>query len=409
MASLADTKRTFHYERWRAVSNGVLETAATTFLLLIAVRWFEAGTTAKAFVASASSFGLLATPLVVSTVARLGWKTATAASRLAAAGACSFVIMAMVPVLPVFVVGSVVGLTSISSAVPLLTQIYQENYPAKRRGHLFSKTVMIRIAVAALFSEFAGRMLTHNMSSFRVLLILFAAASGFASYCLAQYPSRLLTGGGGTHPFRSLRFVRTDQDFRRILIAWMVMGFANLMMLPMRVEYLANPKYGLALSAGEIAFLVGVVPNAARLTLSPIWGRLFDRMNFFTLRAVLNFGFVVGITSFFASSNVTGLILGAVAFGVSNSGGDVAWSLWVTKFAPADRVAEYMSVHTFFTGVRGFAAPLVAFHAVNVLPLKTLGWISVGLILISIGMLIPEIRFGRPGRKADALVEEVSE
>ncbi|MCF7763315.1 MAG: hypothetical protein K9N62_06545 [Verrucomicrobia bacterium] len=63
MGSLSDTKQTFFYERWRAVSSGVLETAATMFLLLIAVRCFEAGTTAKAFVASAGSFGLMLTSI----------------------------------------------------------------------------------------------------------------------------------------------------------------------------------------------------------------------------------------------------------------------------------------------------------------------------------------------------------
>lgn len=409
MAGLTDTQRTFRYERFRAVSSGILESAATTFLLLIAVRWFEAGATSKALVASASSFGLMATPLVVSTVTRLGWKTAKAASRLASMGAISFLVMAVIPSLPVFVMGCIIALTAISAAVPLLTQIYQENYPKNRRGRLFSKTVMIRIGTAALFSEFAGRALSNDMSSFRILLLFFAATSAFASFCLAQYPSRVLTDSGGTHPFRSLRFAKTDLVFRRVLISWMIMGFANLMMLPMRVEFLANPKYGLALSPAEIAFLVGVVPYSARLILSPVWGPLFDRMNFFVLRAIINIGFAVGITAFFASSDVTGLILGGIAFGISNSGSDVAWSLWVTKFAPADRVAEYMSVHTFFTGVRGFTAPLVAFHAVNYLQLNYLGWISVSLILISTIILIPEIRFGRQGRKADALVEEVSE
>ena len=409
MARLADTQRTYRFERWRAVSSGIIEAAATTFLLLIAVRWFEAGATAKALVASASSFGLMATPLVVSTVARWKWKPAKAASRLAGMGACSFLIMATFPLLPVYVVGCVLALTAVSSAVPLLTQIYQENYPANRRGRLFSKTIMIRIGTAALFSEFAGRALTDDMSSFRILLFFFAATSAFASFCLAQVPSRILTDPGGTHPFRSLRFARTDLVFRRMLISWMIMGFANLMMLPMRVEFLANPKYGLALSPGEIAFLVGVVPYTARLMVSPIWGPLFDRMNFFVLRAVLNVGFAVGIAAFFASSNVTGLILGGIAFGISNSGSDVAWSLWVTKFAPADRVAEYMSVHTFFTGVRGFTAPLVAFHAVTLLPLRSLGLIAIGMIVISSVLLVPEIRFGRKGRKADALAEEVSE
>jgi MFS family permease len=100
--------------------------------------------------------------------------------------------------------------------------------------------------------------------------------------------------------------------------------------------------------------------------------------------------------------------VGAIVFGISNAGGDIAWSLWVTKFAPENRVADYMSVHTFFTGVRGLLAPITAFQLAKTLPLTTLGWVSAGLIFASIALLLPEIRFGQ-GKKKEPLVEEVSE
>ena len=403
------TDRTYRYERWRAVTGGILETAGTTFLLLIAVRWFHAGATSKALIAGGGSLGLILSPIVVSIVAKSGWPVAKAASRITAVGAICFAIMAVAPVLPVFVIGSILGMTASAAVIPLVTQIYQENYPERTRGHLFSRTVMIRIAVAALFSDLAGRALSGNVGRFQFLLLVFAAAFAFASWCLVRYPSRPLTLAGGTHPLRALRFVREDALFRRTLICWMLMGFANLMMLPMRVEYLANPKYGLALGVGQIAFLTGVVPNLARLVMSPVWGWLFDRMNFFALRITLNVGFAIGILAFFTSADPKGLLLGAIVFGIANAGGDVAWSLWVTKFAPSDHVAEYMSVHTFFTGVRGVSAPLVAFHATKVLGIHSLGWISTGLILLSCLMMLPEVKFGRFGRRADALVEEVSE
>jgi MFS family permease len=187
------------------------------------------------------------------------------------------------------------------------------------------------------------------------------------------------------------------------------MGFANLMMLPMRVEYLANPKYGLALTAGEIAFLTGVVPNSARLLLSPLWGWLFDRMNFFVLRVTLNLGFALGILAFFTSDSILGLVVGAIIHGIANAGGDVAWGLWVTKFAPPRRVADYMSVHTFFTGVRGVAAPLVAFHLLNTMTMSSLGLLSGGLILVASLLLLPEIPHGRGRAHATALTEDVAE
>jgi MFS family permease len=412
------TEQTYFYERLRAVSSGILETAATTFLLLIAVRWFEAGAIAKALVAASGSFGLMLAPALVSWVERRRWPTGKAASMLAACGALGFGVMALVPVLPVFVLGSVVALTSTSSAIPLLTQMYQENYPALDRGRLFSKTVMIRIAVAAVFAELAGRLLSGHTDRFRWLLLLFGVALAFSSFCLGRCPTRPLAASGGQHPFRALRFARDDKVFRLTLIAWMLMGFANLMMLPMRVEYLANPRYGLALPASTIALVTAVVPNLVRLGLSPLWGRLFDRMNFFVLRAVLNLGFALGILAFFLSDDLVGLILGAMVFGVANAGGDVAWSLWVTKFAPPDRVADYMSVHTFFTGVRGFLAPLTAFVLIKGVPVPlldrgvpilTLGYLSAGLILLSVLLLLREARFGRRARRAAPLVEEVSD
>jgi len=103
------------------------------------------------------------------------------------------------------------------------------------------------------------------------------------------------------------------------------------MMLPLRVEYLANPRYGLNLSVGAIVLLTSVVPNISRLLMTQVWGRLFDWMNFFLLRIILNGGFALGILAFFTGNSMMGLVLGSLIFGVSTAGGDVAWSLWGDK------------------------------------------------------------------------------
>jgi hypothetical protein len=158
-----------------------------------------------------------------------------------------------------------------------------------------------------------------------------------------------------------------------------------------------------------IALLTGVIPNLVRLALSPVWGHLFDRMNFFALRVTLNVGFAIGILTFFLSDTLTGLVMGAVVFGISNAGGDVAWSLWVTKFAPPPRVADYMSVHTFLTGVRGVLAPLCAFSLVAYLAPWKLAVFSAALIVAASLLLLPEVKWGRPGRASAALVEEISD
>lgn len=409
MASADRTRLTYRLELQRAVPHGVLESAGSTFLLLIALRYFHAGAMAKALVASGGSVGLMLAPVVVSQVARRGWPAAQAAARFAAFGAAVFVGMALVPWLPLYVVGCILAMTAATSVIPLMTQIYQDNYPEDRRGKLYARTVMLRIAVHAGFSGVAGRLLEADLRLTRLLLLLFALSFGFAAWRLTKYPSEPLHDDGGTHPFRAMRHVRDDRLFRYTLICWMLMGFANLMMLPLRIEYLGHPRYQLALSEAQIALLIGVVPNLARLAMNQVWGRLFDRMNFLVLRVVLNVGFAVSILTFFLSSSMTGLVLGSVIFGISNSGGDVAWGLWVTKLAPPARVADYMSVHVFFTGLRGVIAPVAAFHLASHFSLTAIGLFCAGLIALASVLLLPEIRLFQSARRGQPVVDSVAE
>lgn len=408
-ASASRTRTTYFYELWRSATAGIIETAGSTFLLTIAVKQFAAGSVAKGIVAGAGSLGLLLSPIAVSIVTSAGWTTGRAASRILAVGAVGFLLASLHPSLEIFVAGSVVGMAASSVIIPLLTQMYQDNYPERERGRLFSRTVMVRIAMAAGFSKLAGDALSGHIEQYRWLLVVFGGALAVAGVCLSRCPTEPIPSDGGAHPFRAMRFLRDDALFRRTLICWMLMGFANLMMLPLRVEYLANPKYHQAVAVGTIALVTGVIPNLARLILSPVWGYLFDHMNFFALRVTLNIGFAIGIFTFFTSNSFAGLVIGAIVFGISNAGGDVAWGLWVTKFAPPGRVADYMSVHTFLTGVRGVLAPLFAFHFAATLSLGTLAGISATLILLATLLLLPEIKWGRRAPKTAALVEEVSE
>lgn len=397
----------YRRELRRAVATGIWETAGQTFLLLIAVRDLQAGAWAKGLVAAGSSVGLMLSPLLTSAVSARGASLATTVAWFYRLSAVCFLAVAVWPVVPVFVVLCMTGLAAVAVTTPLLTQMYQDNYPDTARGRLFSRSVMVRVAAGALFAELAGRWIAVDRTGSRGLLVVYALAMLFAAAQVAEYPSGRLRSGGGSHPLRALRWVRDDALFRRTLVCWMLMGFANLMMVPLRVEYLANPRHGLAHSAATVALLTAVIPNAMRLVMSPIWGWVFDRVNFFALRVVLNLGFALGILTFFTSDTMTGLLTGAVLFGVAMAGGDVAWTLWVTKIAPPDRVAEYMSVHTFFTGLRGMAAPVAVFHLVMHLSVATVSAISAALIVLATLILLREVR-GQPARDPGRVVVERS-
>jgi len=407
---LSLTEVTYRQEQRRALVAGILETAGTTFLLLVAVRAFEAGALAKGLIAAGGSLGLLLTPFTVSVVARLRMPVTRAAAWISGFGGACYAAAALVPWLPLYVAFCVGALTAGLALVPLLTQMFEENYPDSERGRRFSNTVVIRILASIGFSWLGGRVLSDHVGDrYPVILLVYAGAFLCSAWCLLRVPTRPITLAGGSHPFRAWRYLRDDRVFRTTLISWMLMGFGNLMMLPLRVDYLANPRYQLALPAMQVALLTGVVPNISRLIMIGVWGRLFDRMNFHAMRATLNVGFAVGILAFFTGDSMGWLIFGGIVFGISNAGGDISWSLWVTKLAPPGRAADYMSVHTFLNGIRSALAPVLAFLVVEHTPITTLGWVSVGLIVVSTLILIPEIRSdsaGRRWRRRSAVVTE---
>jgi len=394
-------RRTFQLEMRRAVSSGMLETSAGTFLLIIAVQHFQTGATAKALLVMGGPLGLLLSPLAVSVTRNMGWKAATGAAAANWMGCAAFLVAALFGDLRVFVPACMIGVMSLSIGIPMLTQIYQENYPPSERGDLFSKAVMVRVLSAALFAWLAGMWLDGNMPGYQLLMFAFAAAAGMGAWWIGKCPSTVLHAAASANPLHGMRHVRHDRVFRWLLASWMLMGFGNLLMLPLRVEYLANPRYGIELSPVTIALVVSMIPSLTNLVFARFWGRLFDTMNFFLLRIILNGFFVAAITTFFIVGGMAGFVLGGFFFGMATSGGNVAWSLWVTKVAKPELVADYMGVHSFLTGVRGLLAPLLGFYLIGWIAMSSLAWWSLGAIAVASLMLVPEANTLRRRRPAD--------
>ena len=104
-----------------------------------------------------------------------------------------------------------------------------------------------------------------------------------------------------------------------------------------------------------------------------------------------------------------GLCLAAVLFGIANSGGEVAWSLWVTKFAPAKHVADYMSVHVFFNGIRVFLSPFLGFWLIGIISASSLSLFSAGIILASSLALLSDYPAGEKAKRGTALTKEITD
>ncbi len=390
-------RRTFILDNLRAWPGGCLETLAMTFVVLIAVRVFEADAWQKATLVAASSCGLLLSLFPVQLVRRTGisvnlgtallWLISAGGLAVAVIGGGSFM---------VFLPAMVVALLCITLSIPLMSQIYRKHYPDRSRGRLFASTAVVRKASALIVALVFGKVLENDLDNFRLILLIYAICCVLMAGCVLAIKPVYLRRSNQVRLFGALDHLRKDRVFRSLLTSWMILGFGNLLCWSIFVEYVSNPDYGYELTEFTIAFITGSLPEIMFLLTVVIWGIVFDRVNFFLVRMILNVFFMGGVLFYFFGQGMWALCVGISLHGIGRAGGNIAWSLWVTKFAKADQVAEYMSVHTFMCGVRGVIAPFVAFPVIALLGPRVIGGAGFILIMIATLMIWPHLRGKTP-------------
>jgi MFS family permease len=399
----SDERSTLYLDILRNGSGGFIDACERTFFLLIAITALNAGNWAKSLIAGGVGIGFLCSPYVVQVVRRSQRPVTELASRLLFVAAAFSAFGGVFRNQVAYMVGTTVGLALQGSIVPLMTALYNRNYPEGRRGRYISAAIFVRVALMTVLGLFVADVLERSLESggtWAWRIVPWGAAAVYFGQALLvrRMPSGPLRLRDDEPPNERAAWVvrrqliRDDAVLRNVLVAWMFMGFANLMMLPLRVEYLSNPDYGLAYKASDVALLTTVVPAIMRLLLTFPFGWAFDRLPFFAMRIFVNILFAVSIVSFFLGSSRLGLTIGAVLLGIATAGGDVLWNLWTVKFAPPGRVADYMALHTFFTGVRGVLAPILGFYLISRVSIPGMGWLCAALIAVSSLMLIPYMR-----------------
>lgn len=374
----------------RSVPIGILTPLESAVFLTIAVQRFDAPGWARGLIAAASGVGLLLSTVVTAYARRVRAPSMTVASWAIAAGAVAFA-AASSGSLAAYVVGVVVGVAALNMSVPLLTAVYEANFPAAERGRRVGRGLALRVVVSAPLSIAMGAWLSAHLDQWWCVTLLGAVAAGALSVLNRRLPSEsLASDDGGRHrPWPRWELLRDDRDLALVLGAWMLMGFGNLMLLPLRIDYLAEEEYGIVATSTTIAMLTVAVPSSIRLLVTPLFGRVFDQMSVYAVRIGTNLLFAAYVIAFFSTQSMAWLVVGSVLFGVATAGGDLMWTLWVTKFAPPERTADYMGLHTFLTGVRAVPAPLIAYLVIERVPLGWLAVVGTGLIVLSAAVLTP--------------------
>ena len=380
----SQTQKTFRLDLLRGSLHGIIETGVISFGILIALRYFDAEDWFKGCIAAAAPIGLLLNPFSSTLAVYYKKPINHLCAWYMSIGGLFFLLAAMSNSLIVYTLSLVLASITISQNVPLIIQILAHNYEKREIGHRLAYIIAIGVLAGASFSGIGGFLLDWNQEAFRWIFLAISISAWLSALILKKIPSTVVDRVGQGSFFKNLILVQKDPLFRGLLLAWMLAGFGVLMSLPLRIEYVANPEYGISLSNRIVVLVTFIVPSIVRILGTPLWGRIFDKMHFIATRVLLNGCFLTGNLLFFTSDSLLFWILGGIFWGIGNGGGVIAWSLWVTRIAPPNRTAAYMSIHSGSTGFRGCIAPFIGYEILSRFGFTPMLWISSILIFLSL-------------------------
>lgn len=381
-------RRTFALDSARLGLDGIVMSLMQSGFLIIAIRYFSVNDLAKSVLAASPHLGQLAALFVPAAIVGLRMRPSSVAAVGTFVAAAFLLAGALVASGVAYVACVAGGLLFFDVRLPFLTSIHEQNYPAARRGRRFGFGALLTVVVALGFDLLFGRMMDESLDLYRPLLGAAAAAVAAEGFLVLRMPSRPAREEH-RNPFRNLGLLAGDPVFGKMILSYFILGFANLWTQALRVVYITEADRGLGLSPFLVVVIAGVVPQLTRLVFNRVWSRLFDRLNLVVSRIIMSIFMGVGIFVYFLTPLVPVIVLGSVLINIGFAGAPIIWHLWVTRIAPPGRSHTYMSIHVFFTGVRGTLGPAIGFGALAALPFAAMGAISLGLVLVSSAIIFP--------------------
>ena len=291
---------------------------------------------------------------------------------IAVCGLCCLV-MAISPFsrlgLVVMLVAMITARACWSGVITIRSSIWRMNYPRHVRAKITGRIITLSGLLIACIGAGFGLLLDWREDSMRVIYPVATVFGLWAAMIYRKMPvrrqSQLLAreaadSGSG---FRIRQFIQVlvdDRKFRRYMMAMMVFGCGNLMMLAPLIIVL-NEHF--SVSQFQQVVITASLPLLMVAISVSVWARLLDRRHILEYRAIQSWGFVSALAAF-ALAAVLKLEwmfwVGSVMWGIAFGGAILGWNLGHNDFSSEEKSALYMGVHVTLTGARGLVMPAVA-------------------------------------------------
>lgn len=376
-------RKTYIYDCLRGPFNSIVYSGLLTLALLIAIRYHEAPNWVKCIINTGESLGRAITPITLYFGLKLALPSARLASFYMLVTGIFLFVTAFASSLFIYTVAIIITYILFAQPLQFMLHIYSQNYTADERGTRVSTMFAISLIVGGVFAQFFAKWLDIDIRHFEWQFAILGISAIISGLFLIKIPSTPLSPQASGSPWQNFSLIWKDRLFGWMIIAYMILGVGTAMVVPIKIEYMANPKFEINASNFNITLINVIIPSISMIIGTKTWGYIFDKINFIKTRLLINFCFIASFLTFFTSKNLMMLGISSTLNGLALSGGMLIWNLWVTKIAPNEKVAAYMSAHSATSGLKGLIAPAVGYTVLSYRDPLTVGIIAAILMFIS--------------------------
>ena len=375
----ARVRRNFHIDVFSGACAGIFSAVLVTFMPVV-VRRMGGTPMDVAIVVGAPFVGHMLAPFFTLFLARFRpVRVVAGTSTLARLAFILGVLVASTPLM--FALSTVAFWVITVSNVAVYTSLMRAIYPDSDRAYILGK-VRVGASIAGIASSaVAGVFIDSVPVQWVFLTAALVALPGSVAFFKVHY-ERAPVAPRARPVNVIVRDVWSDARYRRLLLAFMVFGWGNLMnfaVFPiMLVDHFDAPNtfVGIFAAAQSATMVVAYI----------VVGRLIDRgsslrqtMISTVLVLLMPIGYIVAPGYLF-------LLPVAIVGGITAASGELTYYTNVVQLAPRDRIAEYTSAQSLLLGLRGTFAPFAASALLGVLePRAVLG---IGLAFMVTGAFI---------------------
>lgn len=258
-----------------------------------------------------------------------------------------------------------------SGIITVRPTIWRANYPREIRAGIVGRFGLAEVLTIAVVSLSIGVVLDHAPKLFAPVMIGTAVVAIGAVVSLSRLRVRrehrvIREESSRTimKPWHGLSSVwsvlRRDRFYAKFMGCLFVLGFGNLMLPPLTVLLLKD-QFGLSYLPSIL--IITVVPRLVQAATIPLWAKLLNRSHVVRFRSIHSWTFIVAGVLFTvgaATHSLALIVAGTTLMGFGFGGGNLAWNLGHTDFAPVSETSHYMATHLTLNGIRGIIAPFAS-------------------------------------------------